>query len=158
MDARHVRYVVAMLLVASCGSGTGSGGIGDSERDRLLAVAVAVAAADANSGEARREEVVKTTRGEAADLTGHSNQAQAEEVYVVQVSGDDYTCQVCRRPPGASSPKGRFITVVLRASDYEGTDSGLGPTATDLARFGKTKYFATSDRWHQRPLIGAVLP
>lgn len=137
MDAGHVRYVVAMLLVASCGSGTGGGVIGDSERDRLLAAAEA--AADANSGKARRVEVVKTTRGEAADLIGHSNQAQAEEVYVVQVSGDDYTCHVCRRPPGASSPKGRFITVVLRAGDYESTGSGLGPTATDLTRFGEVE-------------------
>ena len=129
-----VRYLVVMGAAASCGTGTGSGGIDGSDREKLLAAAEA--AADANGGEARRVEAVKTTRGAAADLTGHSNQDQDEEVWVVQVSGDNYVCDICRRPPGMASPEGRFIKIVLRASDFEGTDGGLGPTATDLTRLG----------------------
>jgi hypothetical protein len=134
---RVVAAVVALIfLVAACGSGNGKAEASPAG-ERLLAAADA--AAKSNGGEARRVEVVKTTRGEAADFTGRGTQAQAEEVWVVQVSGDDYTCDLCSRPPGASSPKGRFITLVLRASDYEGTDFGMSPTATDLAKFGEVE-------------------
>jgi hypothetical protein len=39
-------------------------------------------------------------------------------------------------PRRAAAPGGRFITLVLRASDFESTDSGIGPTATDLRPLG----------------------
>lgn len=126
-----------ILLVAACGSGTGGQDNTNPERERLLAAADA--AAKRNDGKARRVEVVKTTRGEAADLTGHGNQAQREEVWVVQVSGDYYVCELCSRPAGASSPEGRFMTLVLRVSDFEGTDFGMSPRPTDLARYGEVE-------------------
>jgi hypothetical protein len=126
------------LLLAACGtasSGPNAGaGAHDPVQQRLLAAADA--AAKNNGGAAKYVEAVETTRGTAADLTGHSNQNQAEQVWVIQVSGDDYTCNVCSRPAGASAPKGKYITIVLRASDYESTDGGLGPAPTDLSAFG----------------------
>jgi hypothetical protein len=137
MVMRQAVAAAVMLLVAACGSGTGAQDNANPERERLLAAADA--AAKRNDGEARRVEVVKTTRGEAADLTGHSNQAQGEEVWVVQVSGDDYVCDGCSRPAGATSPEGRFMTLVLRVSDFEGTDFGMSPRATDLARYGEVE-------------------
>jgi hypothetical protein len=126
---------VAVSLTA-CGSGSAalSSGGSDAQKGRLLAAADA--AAKNNGGKARHVEAVETTRGTAADLTGHSNLSQDEKVWVVQVSGDDYSCGGCSRPAGASSPSGKYLTLVLRAADYEGTDFGISPKPTDLAAFG----------------------
>jgi hypothetical protein len=135
LGLRLMAGVALALLAPACGSGsTTRFAEGDQVRERLLAAADA--AAEANDGEARQVEAVKTTRGIAADVTGHSNQAQDEEVWVVQVSGDAYTCKFCSGPPGAKTPTGRYLTLVLRASDFEGTGSGIGPNGSDLSRFG----------------------
>jgi hypothetical protein len=135
----HVRMelagLVGLLSLAACGQLPGSTGEGqDPVRARLLAAADT--AATSNGGKAKLVEAVETTRGTAADLTGHSNADQAEKVWVVQVSGDDYSCSQCSHPARGSAPGGKYITLVLRASDYVGTDSGIGPGATDLAQLG----------------------
>jgi hypothetical protein len=128
--------LVAALSLTACGqeraasSADGSG----IPKDRLLAAADA--AAERSGGEAKRVEAVETTRGTAADLTGHSNLQQEEKVWVVQVSGDEYLCGACSVPYGASAPTGKYLTLVLRASDYENTDFGMSPNATRLAAFG----------------------
>jgi hypothetical protein len=128
--------VAVVLTLSACGSASAalSAGVGDSTKDRLLTAADA--AAKGNSGEAKHVEAVKTTRGKAADLTGHSNLDQSEAVWVVQVSGDRYICGACSMPSGASAPQGYYITMVLRASDFVSTDGGLGPRATDLSALG----------------------
>jgi hypothetical protein len=123
-----------VLVLAACGGSPGP--VHDATSARLLAAADS--AAQRNGGEAKHVEAVETTRGKAADLTGHSNQNQGEDVWVVQVSGDHYRCDVCSHPAGAQAPRGDFITIVLRASDFEGTDGGLGPK-TDLSAFGEVR-------------------
>ncbi|MFN2538197.1 MAG: hypothetical protein ABR549_08600 [Mycobacteriales bacterium] len=130
---------MSLLLIsfglAACGTSSAlSSGTDDPVKAKLLAAADA--AAKHNGGEAKHVEAVETTRGKAADLTGHSNLDQSEAVWVVQVSGDHYVCGTCSVPAGASGPQGDYITIVLRASDFEGTDGGLGPRATDLAALG----------------------
>jgi hypothetical protein len=138
MDVRRLLAVLVTALLVSCGASSGSPGVaGDSpdpQRARLLAAADA--AAERDGGKAKRVEAVETTRGAAADLTGHSNQDQGERVWVVQVSGDHYTCDSCSRPSGASAPSGTYLTLVLRASDFQGTDFGMSPQPTDLAALG----------------------
>lgn len=139
---RHMRLSLPLAALAvavsltACGSGSAalSSGGSDAQKGRLLAAADA--AAKNNGGKARHVEAVETTRGTAADLTGHSNLSQDEKVWVVQVSGDDYSCGGCSHPAGASSPSGKYLTLVLRAADYEGTDFGISPKPTDLAAFG----------------------
>lgn len=123
-----------VLVLASCGAS--SGAVRDATSDRLLAAADS--AAHRNGGEAKHVEAVETTRGKAADLTGHSNQNQDEDVWVVQVSGDHYRCDVCSHPAGAQAPRGDVITIVLRASDFQATDGGLGPR-TELSAFGEVR-------------------
>lgn len=131
--------VALALSLSACGSQSASvAADGDpSAKARLLAAADA--AANRNGGKAKRVEAVETTRGKAADLTGHSNQNQNESVWVVQVSGDHYLCDLCSVPYGAKAPQGDYITIVLRSSDFENTDSGLGSQATDLAALGEVK-------------------
>jgi hypothetical protein len=125
-----------VLALSACGSASSSlsAGTGDSTKDRLLTAADA--AAKSNSGEAKHVEAVETTRGKAADLTGRSNLDQSEVVWVVQVSGDHYICGACSMPAGASAPQGDYLTMVLRASDFQSTDGGIGPHATDLSALG----------------------
>ena len=131
----QLAFPTVLLAVAACGTSSAGSGLGsDVPKDKLLAAADR--AATNNGGEAKYVEAVKTTRGTAADLTGHSNLDQGEPIWVVQVSGDDYTCNVCHHPSGASAPRGKYITIVLRASDFESTDGGLGPSATDLTKLG----------------------
>lgn len=135
---RHLAALVVVLALAACGTeAAGQRSSADSRERRLLAAADA--AGKNNGGEAKRVEVVRTIRGGASDLTGHSNQAQDEAVWVVQVSGDDYSCGSCPRPAGAPAPTGRFLTLVLRASDYKSTDFGMLPNRTDLARLGQVE-------------------
>ena len=126
--------LVVAASFSACGSHAGS--VRDATTERLLAVADQAAKRD--GGEAKRVEAVRTTRGTAADLTGHSNQNQGEDVWVVQVSGDHFRCDLCSHPYGATAPTGDYITIVLRASDFEGTDGGLGPK-TDLSAFGEVR-------------------
>ena len=136
--------LLAALTLTSCGSGSAPS-LGDEkvpDRNRLLAAADAAAHSD--GGKARKVEAVETTRGKAADLTGHSNLDQSEVVWVVQVSGDHYGCGACRIPAGASPPQGDYITMVLRASDFESTDGGLGPRATDLSALGDVQVLRDS--------------
>lgn len=127
--------LVAALLVA-CGTGV-VGPSSDADPTKAELLAAADAAARSNGGSAPRVEAVRTTRGRAADPTGHSQQDQDQAVWVVQVSGDEYECGVCSRPFGGAAPRGDHITLVLRASDLVSTDAGIGPSGTDLAAFGE---------------------
>jgi hypothetical protein len=128
--------LAVLLSPSACGSQTASPAANGDDATRTRLLAAADTAAKSNGGEAKRVEGVETTRGKAADLTGHSNLDQSEDIWVVQVSGDHYICGACSMPPGATAPKGDYITMVLRASDFESTDGGLGPHSTDLAALG----------------------
>lgn len=140
-DVGRLLVVVAMCLTAACGDGSVqlAPGVDGEVRQRLLAAADR--AAKANDGEAKRVEAVKTTRGTADDLTGSSGDRRNQEVWVIQVSGTNYSCKGCSRPMGArvDTSKFRFITLVLTASDYAGTDFGIGPRPTDLSRYGEVE-------------------
>jgi hypothetical protein len=70
------------------------------------------------------------------DRFAYPHLEQSEDIWSVQASGDHYICGACSMPPGATGPKGDYITTVLRASDFESTDGGLGPHSTDLAALG----------------------
>jgi hypothetical protein len=138
MDVRARTSLAALVVIASL-SGCGSEGMpvaaGEaSTAQRLLAAADA--AAKSNGGRAKHVEAVETTRGKAAELTGHSNSDQSEVVWVVEVSGDRYVCGACSMPAGAAAPHGDHLTMVLRAADFQSTDGGIGPAATDLAALG----------------------
>lgn len=131
--------VALVLSISACDSHSASEAVAgkDSVKARLLAAADV--AAKTNGGGAKRVEAVETTRGKAAEFTGHSNLNQTERVWVVQVSGDDYHCWGCPHPQGAATPSGRYLTLVLRGADYHSTDFGITSKAADLAVLGNVE-------------------
>jgi hypothetical protein len=102
-------------------------------QQRLLAAADRAAAA--NNGTADRVEAVESTRNKANVLLSGATGMSDEDVWVVQVEGT-YVCTLCHHPSGAAAPTGHFITMVLRQSDFESTDSGIGPQKSDLSALG----------------------
>lgn len=134
MSMRWLPVLLAASTLSACGTASSLSAPADPARDKLLAAADT--AAKANGGTARHVEVVETTRARAADLDGHSNRDQNEAIWVVQVSGDEYVCNFCHGPRGAKPPTGRYIHLLLRASDFAVTDSGLGSGADDLSPLG----------------------
>lgn len=138
---RRLWIAIGLVLVTACGNASVrlSASVDEDVRQRLLAAADRAAAV--NDGEAKHVEAVRTTRGRAADLTGNSGTEPDQEIWVVQVSGTNYSCGLCSRPAGSHADLShmRYITLVLRASDYGGTDAGLRPRPTDLGRFGEVE-------------------
>ena len=118
---------------------TGSPKISTSPESRPI-LAAADRAAKGNGGVARRVEAVKTTRGGADEYTGYPGQNRDEVVWVVQISGSHYLCRVCSTPRNnLRAPRGDYITLVLRASDWEGTDAGMAAQPSDLRKLGKVQ-------------------
>jgi uncharacterized protein YceK len=137
MVMRRVAVVLAVVaLLAGCGQQTTSvqSSEDDTHKERLLAAADA--SADRNDGKALRVEAVRTTRRAAEGLTGSTSNQADVPVWVTQVSGTTYACGGCSRPPGAVTPTGRFLMLVVTADAYEGTSFGISPNRYDLASLG----------------------
>lgn len=130
--------LVLILAVPACGSETATtAGRDDGHVERLLAMADE--AAERNGGEALRVEAVETTRRAAEGLSGSSTNQPDVAVWVVQVSGSDYSCAACSVPFGAEAPRGRYLTLVPTADTYEGTSFGISPEPKDLASLGEVE-------------------
>jgi len=135
---RHLAALVVLLAVGACGNGPQQAADDLPEDTKAHLLRAADRTASANGGQAVRVKAVETTRGAAADLTGHSNLEQQERIWVVQVSGDTYECQTCSRPFGVTAdPSGHVIEIVLRSTDWQATDFRIGEHRTDLAVFGE---------------------
>ena len=133
--ARSAAALSCVLLVAC----TGSRKVSSLPEARPILAAADQAAKD-DGGLARRVEAVKTTRGVADDYTGHGNQNRDEVVWVVEVSGSHYVCRHCSAPSGdVPAPRGDYFFMVLRASDWVGTDGGLEDQPSDLGKLGKVE-------------------
>lgn len=144
----RTRLSLIPLLVAAltaCGSGTGDGvprsgpvpataASEDEHVERLLELADE--AAERNGGEAKLVEAVRTTRRAAEGLSGSASNQPDVPVWVVQVSGTDYSCDGCSVPQGAEAPRGRYLTLVPTVDTYEGTSFGISPRPKDLAALG----------------------
>jgi hypothetical protein len=58
-------------------------------------------------------------------------------VWLVQVEGvADFVCNACSRPSGAAAPRGRFLTMIVGATTFDGLDGGLDATKADLGQLG----------------------
>ncbi len=47
-------------------------------------------------------------------------------VYLVTIKGDS-VCDLCSVPPGGHAPTGTYLSIVISAKNFEGTDSGISP-------------------------------
>lgn len=132
---RAVLLLLLAIALAACGDGAST--MTESEDphvERLLALADQ--AAEQNGGKALRVEVVETTRRAAEGLSGSSTNQPDVPVWVIQVSGSDYSCAACSKPYGAEAPSGRYLTLVPTVDTHEGTSFGISPGPKDLASLG----------------------
>jgi len=53
-----------------------------------------------------------------------------------------FVCGLCSVPPGAHAPTGTYLSLVIKAKTFEGTDSGISPKPPPLlaAHFGPVTY------------------
>jgi len=58
-------------------------------------------------------------------------------VYLVTIKGH-FVCNLCSVPPGGHAPTGTYLSIVINAKNFEGTDSGISPKPPPVspARFG----------------------
>jgi hypothetical protein len=143
-----VMPLLVALLLSACGTKaasnvTSNATSNDGHRERLLAMADE--AAHGNGGEAKVVVVVRTTRREAERLSGLSSNQPNVPVWVVEVSGSDYTCGACSPPAGASEPTGRYLTLVPTTDTYKPTSFGIHPKHQDLASLGTVEVLRESD-------------
>jgi hypothetical protein len=62
-------------------------------------------------------------------------------VYLVTIKGH-FVCNLCTGPPGSRAPTGTYLSLVVNARTFEGTDSGIGPKPPPVspARLGPVTY------------------
>ncbi|HXS62038.1 MAG TPA: hypothetical protein VN767_04140, partial [Streptosporangiaceae bacterium] len=58
-------------------------------------------------------------------------------VYLVTIKGH-FVCNLCSGPPGAHAPTGTYMSIVINAKNFKGTDSGIShkPPPVSPAQFG----------------------
>lgn len=62
-------------------------------------------------------------------------------VYLVTIKGR-FVCGLCSGPPGSHAPTGTYLSLVIDAKTFKGTDFGIGPKPPPVspARFGPVTY------------------
>jgi hypothetical protein len=62
-------------------------------------------------------------------------------VYLVTIKGH-FVCGLCSVPPGSHAPTGTYLSLVIDARTFAGTDSGIGPKPPPVppTRFGPVTY------------------
>jgi hypothetical protein len=83
-------------------------------------------------------EFVQTTYGQAEialDIGTSSSPPSDTDVFVIQLHGT-FTCAVCHHPPGAPTPTGGAITLVLNAQSFVGYAFGIDQQPHDLNQLG----------------------
>ena len=100
---------------------------------------IAQDAAQTDNGKIMWAHAIRTTRAQASQAThGQAARGLSDPVWLLVIRArDSFTCTTCPRPPGAESPGGRYMTLVLdgrtlNVSESEGSDyapnvAGLGP-------------------------------
>jgi hypothetical protein len=62
-------------------------------------------------------------------------------VYLVTIKGN-FVCNLCSVPPGGHAPAGTYLSLVIAARTFAGTDFGIGPKPPPVpaAHFGPVTY------------------
>jgi hypothetical protein len=110
-----------------------------------------------NLGPGRRRTAVVTTHAKAltSATPGDTTPGGKAIVYLVTIKGN-FVCNLCSVPPGGHAPTGTYLSLVIAAKTFEGTDSGIGPKPPPVpaAHFGPVTYLkvrhshATTRRAH----------
>lgn len=101
---------------------------------------LARSAATANADPKATGEAVRTTyrQAERVVLTGDTGTSPPgdTQVWVIQIHGA-FTCVTCSRPPGATTPTGAAIALIINASTYQAYDVTITDKPHDLSSLGK---------------------
>jgi len=156
---KHAPWLTGLILVfaaAACGSASGTA-VMTSHRPAVaeagqpvpaLAVhrltAIADRAVTLNGGHpVAWATAVVTTHAKAltSATPGDTTPGAKAIVYLVTIKGH-FVCHLCSGPPGGHAPTGTYLSLVINAKTFEGTDSGIGPKPPPVppARFGPVTY------------------
>jgi hypothetical protein len=109
---------------------------GDDEPTARLRL-LAEDAARQNEGSAFNAQAVKSSRARAVEVISGATVRGEQAVWVIQVEGTErFTCVGCRRPRGAPSPRGQFLTLVVDARSFVQSDFGISDVKADLSQLG----------------------
>jgi hypothetical protein len=156
---RHARWltgVIAVLAVAACGSAGGTA-VTASHRPsvaepgqpvpasavrRLTAIADRAVTLNGRHPVAWATAVVTTHAKALTSATpGDTTPGDKAIVYLVTIKGH-FVCDLCSGPSGSHAPTGAYLSLVINARTFEGTDSGISPRPPPVppARFGPVTY------------------
>ena len=156
---KHVRWLIGLIPVlaaAGCGSASGTA-VTASHRPavaepgqlvpasavhRLTAIADRAVTLNGGHPVAWATAVVTTHAKALTSATpGDTTPGAKAIVYLVTIKGR-FVCGLCSGPPGSHAPTGTYLSLVIDARTFAGTDSGLGPKPPPVppARFGPVTY------------------
>lgn len=156
INARWLIGLISVLTTAACGSASGTAvTVGHrpavAEPGRLVPAAaihrltaIADRAVTLNGGHpVAWATAVVTTHAKAltSATPGDTTPGPRTIVYLVTIKGR-FVCGLCSVPSGGHAPTGTYLSLVIDAKTFEGTDFGIGPKPPPVppARFGPVTY------------------
>jgi hypothetical protein len=148
--------LICVLAAAACGSATGTAAtvshdqasaepgqpVPASAVHRLTVIADRAVALNGGHPVAWASAVV-TTRGKAltSATPGDTTPGAGSVVYLVTIKGH-FDCDLCSGPPGSHAPAGTYLSLVVGAKTFTGTDAGISakPPPVSPARLGPVTY------------------
>jgi len=152
--ARWLMWLIPALTAAACGSASGATAshrpavpepgkpVPASAVHRLTAIADRAVTLNGAHPVAWATAVVTTHAKALTSATpGDTTPGGKVIVYLVTIKGR-FVCGLCSVPAGAHAPTGTYLSLVIDAKTFEGTDSGISPKPPPLlaAHFGPVTY------------------
>jgi len=163
--ARWLIGLIAVLAAAACGSASGTT-VTASHRPAVAEPGQPVPASAVHRLTAIADHAVTVNGGQpvtwaTAVVTTHAKALTSATpgdmtpggkaiVYLVTIKGH-FVCGLCSVPPGAHAPTGAYLSLVIDAKTFEGTDSGIGPKSPPVpaAHFGPVTYLKAHPLAHR---------
>ncbi|HKA42990.1 MAG TPA: hypothetical protein VKF40_13465 [Burkholderiales bacterium] len=156
---KHARWLIGLIPVlaaAACGSVSGTTmtlthrpavaepgqPVPASAVHRLTAIADRAVTLNGGHPVAWATAVVTTHAKALTSATpGDTTPGAKAIVYLVTIKGR-FVCRLCSGPPGSHAPTGTYLSLVIDARTFKGTDAGIGPKPPPVppARFGPVTY------------------
>jgi hypothetical protein len=138
--ARWLIGLIPVIAAAACGSASGT------------AVTASHRPAVAEPGQPVPASAVVTTHAKAltSATPGDTTPGGKAIVYLVTIKGH-FVCSLCSVPSGGHAPTGTYLSLVIDARSFEGTDSGIGPKPPPVpaAHFGPVTYLKVRPLAHR---------
>src|SRR5215471_14825727 len=152
--ARWLVWLIPVLAAAACGSAAGMTAshhsavaepgqpVPASAVHRLTAIADRAVTLNGGHPVAWATAVVTTHANALTSATpGDTTPGRKVVVYLVTIKGH-FVCGLCSVPPGAHAPTGTYLSLVINAKTFEGTDFGISPKVPPVLaeHFGPVTY------------------